>query len=156
MTQIRHALAACWLFSALLLAACASEPVRYGDKALESRLKQFTPVPEKISLYVCRAQSALPFRHPAARVLVNDANVGVLELNMFLHVVLEPGTHVVASDIGFPTSPRKITISGQSGSVVYLWIGQPGGWNPVTIDFFQTEEQARGCVSAALLAASKP
>jgi len=145
------------LLASLALAACGSGPVYLGDKAIQARLKLFQPIPGKVSLYVCREQDYRPVYHPTGNVLVDGRSVGILGLNTFLQVPIEPGEHLVEVDFNVPTPSRKIRISGEAGSIVYLWIGQPGrGWSPLTIDFFHNDEQARECVSGAALAVPKP
>ena len=134
-----------------LVSGCAS--VQYGEKSREAELKKFMPIPGKVSLYVCREQAFLVAAGVRTVVVVDNEPIGTVKPNMFVHAVLEPGKHgVLMRNDGLASGSGGFeTFEGKANDVVFYWIGVTGkGFGVLTVDHFDTEQDARNCVSGAL------
>ncbi len=133
----------------LLLTGCAS--VTYGDKNHEQELKQLKPIPDKMSLYVCRENAVFFGAGARTTVYVNQAAIGTLKPNNFAHVSLPPGRHEVYLDRGpLNTNSGVLVIEGKAGEVVYVWAGMTGaGFGTMTVDWFPSDKEAIQCVQGA-------
>jgi len=132
------------------LTGCAS--VQLGDKTVEAELKQFKPVAGKTSLYVCREPAMLVATGVTTQVMVDGRDIGAVKPNMFVHALVEPGTHGVGmrNDGIAGTSSPWISIQTQAGEVAFLWIGVTGkGFGTYTIDHFESPQKGRDCVTGA-------
>lgn len=135
---------------AMSLASCATYQPGPASRAAE--LKQFVPVPGKTSLYVCRESALLVARGVKTVVLVNNTPIGTVKANSFVHTELEPGKHgVLLRHDGLSSgSGGFMTIDTGPGEVRYLWVGVTGnGWGVLTVDDFDTLEEAQDCVRNA-------
>ena len=132
------------------VSGCAS--VQYGDKSREAELKRFMPIPGKVSLYVCREQAYLVAAGVRTVVVVDNEPIGTVKPNMFVHAVVDPGKHgVLMRNDGLATGSGGFeTFEGKANDVVYYWIGVTGkGFGVLTVDHFDSEQDARNCVSSA-------
>lgn len=138
------------LAAILALTSCATYQPGSASRAAE--LKQFAPVPGKTSLYVCRESALLVARGVKTVVLVNNAPIGTLKANSFVHAELEPGKQgiLLRHDGMSSGSGGFMTIDTEPGEVRYLWVGVTGnGWGVLTVDNFDSLDEAQGCVRGA-------
>ena len=135
----------------VLLSGCAS--VQYGDKTAEAELKKFSPVPGKVSLYVCREQAFLVGAGVRTVIFVDNEAIGTVKPNMFVHAILEPGKHgVLMRNDGLASGSGGFeTFEGKAGDVVFYWVGVTGkGFGVLTVDHFDSKRDAMNCVSGAV------
>lgn len=135
---------------ALLVSGCAS--FKEGDKSREAELRRFEPVPGKVSLYVCRESALWVARGVTSVVLVDNETIGSVKPNTFVHAVLEPGKHgVLLRHDGLGSgSGGFITFDAQADALKFLWVGVTGkGFGVLTIDNFDSETEAKACVTGA-------
>lgn len=147
---MRHLALAAIVVAASTLTACAT--YQPGSVTRAEQLKRFEPVPGKTSLYVCRESALLVARGVKTVVLVNNNPIGTLKANSFVHAELEPGTQgVLLRHDGLSSgSGGFMTIDTAPGEVRYLWVGVTGnGWGVLTVDDFDTLEEAQDCVRGA-------
>jgi hypothetical protein len=145
MTLTRIAIATLFVIS---LAGCAS--VKYGDKGAEARLRELQPVPDKVSLYVCREAAAFMGAGNRATAVVDNRAIGTLKPNNFAHAVVEPGAH----DIYIKRNPGgdsgTLSIRAEAGAVVVVWVGMTGGgFGVLTVDNFASKSEGERCVKGA-------
>lgn len=136
--------------AALILSACAT--YQPGSMNRAEDLKRFEPVPGKTSLYVCRESALLVARGVKTVVVVNNIPIGTLKTNSFVHAELEPGQQgVLLRHDGINSgSGGFMTIDTAPGEVRFLWVGVTGnGWGVLTVDDFDSVEDARKCVRGA-------
>lgn len=139
------------VFAVLLtvwLGGCAT--VKYGDKGTEANLRELTPVPGKVSLYVCREAAAFVGAGNRATAVVDRQPIGTLKPGNFAHAVVEPGSH----DIHIKRNPGGdsgvLTVRAQAGEVVIVWVGMTGGgFGVLTVDNFASKSEAERCVKGA-------
>lgn len=145
MTLTRIAIAILFVIS---LAGCAT--VKYGDKSAEARLRELQPVPDKVSLYVCREAAAFMGAGNRATAIVDGRAIGTLKPNNFAHAVVEPGAH----DIHIKRNPGgdsgRLTIRARAAEVVVVWVGMTGGgFGVLTVDNFSSRSEGERCVKSA-------
>ena len=106
-----------------VLCGCAS--VKYGDKDTEATLKKVQPVPDKVSLYVCREKALLFGAGVNTVVFVDNAPIGTLKPNTFAHVVVLPGKHqIFLRRDGIATGNSGIlNVDAKPGEVAFVWAG---------------------------------
>ncbi len=139
---------------AFTLAGCTSVPFALGDKDAETRLKAFPVLPGKTSLFVCREDTGYAASSLTTEVLVSGSSIGSVKPGTFVHGVLAPGRHTIEMRNDGPHRGTAIQIDAKASELAFLWIGVTGrGFGQYTIDFFQTDEQARACVAKAAYAA---
>ena len=134
----------------LLLSGCAS--YQAGSATRADELKRLEPIPGKTSLYVCRESALLVAKGVKTVVLVNNKPIGTLKANSFVHAELEPGEQgVLLRHDGMSSGAGGfMTVTTGPGEVRYLWVGVTGnGWGVLTIDDFDSQEEARKCVRGA-------
>jgi len=134
----------------LLLSGCAT--YQAGSATRADELKRLEPIPGKTSLYVCRESALLVAKGVKTVVLVNNKPIGTLKANSFVHTELEPGEHgvLLRHDGVNSGSGGFMTVTTGPGEVRYLWVGVTGnGWGVLTIDDFDSEDEARKCVRGA-------
>lgn len=139
------------------LAGCAS--FQEGSKSREAELREFTPIPGKTSLYVCRENALLVARGVSSVVLVDNEAIGTVKPNTFVHTVLEPGKHgVLLRHDGLGSGQGGFeTFESKAGDVRFFWVGVTGkGFGVLTIDKFDTEADARACVKGATYSVKAP
>lgn len=138
------------LAASVFLSGCAT--YQAGSLSVSEQLKRFEPVPGKASIYVCRIPAVLVARGVKTVVYVDNEAIGTLRQNSFVHTVVEPGKHGVllrhdginAGAGGF--MPFEVS----AGEVRFFWVGVTGkGWGVLTVDNFDSEEEARECVLGA-------
>ncbi|HUL64478.1 MAG TPA: hypothetical protein VLW55_07660 [Burkholderiaceae bacterium] len=135
----------------LTLGACAEFPEgQEGDKGKEAELRKFVLVPGKSSLYLCRPAILLDSDMKSV-VRVDNQPLGTLKRNTFVHAVLRPGTHDVVLKNGGPSGyTHAMTIDARPDEVRILWVGVTAkGFGVLTVDHFESEAEARACVSRA-------
>lgn len=138
------------LVAAAVLSACAS--FKEGAKDREAELRQFQPVPGKVSLYVCRESALWVAKGVSSVVFVDNEDVGTVKPNTFVHTLLEPGKHgVLLRHDGLGSgSGGFMTFDGQPGDIRFFWVGVTGkGFGTLTIDNFDSDAEARACVTGA-------
>lgn len=139
------------LFSALviiLLVGCAN--TKYGDKDTEARLRQFQPIPEKTSLYVCREAASIVGAGGRATVVVDGNPIGTLKPSNFAHSIVDPGIHNIYLKVSPGFDSGTLQISSQAGEIAFVWVGiVGGGWGGLSVDFFSTKREAENCVQSA-------
>ncbi|WP_284620725.1 hypothetical protein [Aquabacterium humicola] len=145
---MKHALVL--LAISVALSGCATATL--GDKTTEAELKKFTPIPGRVSVYVCRP-NLFTGSAVGVEVIVNGTSIGSLKTNTFAHTSVAPGKVAVflrRKGIG-PNSGDSGTLELQasSGDVRIVWAGQAGLIGPVTVDSFNTLADAEACVRAA-------
>src|SRR3546814_17951380 len=69
------------------LGGCATYQVGSADAA--AQLKRFDPLPDKGSVYVCRESALLVARGVKTEVYVDNANIGTVKQNRFVHTEVE-------------------------------------------------------------------
>ena len=119
---------------------------------MSDQLKRFEPVPEKASIYVCRIPAALVARGVKTVVYIDNQAIGTLRQNSFVHTVVEPGKHgVLLRHDGLSSgSGGFMPFEVSAGEVRFFWVGVTGkGWGVLTVDNFDTQAEARACVSGA-------
>ena len=132
------------------LSACAS--VHFGDKTTEAELRKFTPIPGKVSLYVCREQAHLVAAGVRTVVFVDNEAIGTVRPNMFVHATLEPGKHgILLRNDGLASGTGGFeTFEGHENDIVFYWVGVTGkGFGVLTIDHFDSTQDAMSCVIGA-------
>ena len=138
------------LVAALALVGCAS--FKEGEKSKEAELRQFSRVPGKVSLYVCRESALWVARGVSSVVFVNNESIGTVKPNTFVHAILDPGKHGVQlrhDGLG-GGSGGFITFEGKADDVKFLWVGVTGkGFGVLTIDNFDAEAEAKACIAEA-------
>jgi hypothetical protein len=134
----------------MLLGGCAS--FQTGDKGTEAELKKLISVPGKTSLYICRESAFLVAAGVRTRILVDNEEIGTVKPNTFVHTVVEPGKHGVLlrhDGLGSGTG-GLITIDTKPNEVAFLWVGVTGkGFGVLTVDHFDTKQEAIDCVTNA-------
>jgi hypothetical protein len=136
--------------AALSLAGCAT--YQPGTQSVSDQLKRFEPVQGKASIYVCRIPAAWVARGVKTVVIVDNEPIGTLRQNSFVHTVVEPGKHgVLLRHDGLSSGAGGfMPFEVAAGDVRFFWVGVTGkGWGVLTIDNFDTEAEARECVSGA-------
>ena len=134
----------------VFLSGCAT--VQLGDKAREADLKKFTPIPGKVSLYVCREQAYLAAAGVRTVVLVDNEAIGTVKPNMFVYTTLEPGRHgILLRNDGLASGTGGFeTFEGKANDLVFYWVGVTGnGWGVLTVDHFDSAQDAMKCVRGA-------
>ena len=134
----------------VMLSGCAT--YQAGSATRADELKRLEPVPGKTSLYVCRESALLVAKGVKTVVLVDNKPIGTLKANSFVHAELEPGEHgvLLRHDGVNSGSGGFMTVTTGPGEVRYLWVGVTGnGWGVLTIDDFDSEDEARKCVRGA-------
>ena len=134
----------------LLLSGCAT--YQAGSATRADELKRLEPIPGKTSLYVCRESALLVAKGVKTVVLVDNKPIGTLKANSFVHAELEPGEHgVLLRHDGMSSGAGGfVTVTTTPGEIRYLWVGVTGnGWGVLTIDDFDSQEEARKCVRGA-------
>lgn len=135
----------------ILATLCGCASVQYGDKNAELSLKQLKPIPDKVSLYVCRENAAFFGAGARTTVYVGKTAIGTLKPNNFAHVVLPPGKHEIYLDRGALSGHSGVlTVDAKAGEVEYVWAGMTGGgWGTLTVDRFDSTSDAAKCVRDA-------
>ena len=77
----------------ITITGCAS--FQEGEKTKESELREFSSIPGKVSLYVCRESALWVAKEVSSVVFVDNEVIGTVKPNTFVHTVLEPGKHGV-------------------------------------------------------------
>ncbi|MDE2370050.1 MAG: hypothetical protein KGN16_13860 [Burkholderiales bacterium] len=150
MNQIARMVA---ISSIALLGACAS--VQYGDKVSEAELKKFLPLPDAVSLYVCREQALLFAAGVRTIVMVDNQPIGTLKPNMFAHAIVKPGKHEVflKRDGIYGGQSGVFTFDAKAGDLAFVWAGMTGmGFGTLTVDAFDNVSSAQDCVKGAAYA----
>ncbi|WP_407352836.1 DUF2846 domain-containing protein [Luteimonas sp. R10] len=122
-------------------------------------LKRFEPVPGKASVYVCREPALLVARGVKTVVLIDNEPIGTLKQNSFVHTEVEPGKHgVLLRHDGINSGAGGfMTFDVESGDVRFFWVGVTGnGWGILTVDDFDSEAEARACVTGAEYSVAAP
>lgn len=139
------------------MAGCAS--FQEGPKSRETELRKFESVAGKTSLYVCRESALLVARGVSSVVFVDNEPIGTVKPNTFVHTLLEPGKHgVLLRHDGLGSGAGGfMTFDTKPGDVKFLWVGVTGkGFGVLTIDNFDTEADAKLCVSGATYSIKAP
>jgi hypothetical protein len=147
---MKRALEVLSLGAMLFLSGCAT--VQYGDKTTEAELKKFTPIPGKVSLYVCREQAHLVAAGVRTVVFADNEAIGTVRPNMFVHTTLEPGKHgILLRNDGLASGTGGFeTFEGHASDVVFYWVGVTGkGFGVLTVDHFDSTQDAMSCVIGA-------
>lgn len=133
----------------LLLAGCAT--FQPGDKATANKLRDFDPIPDKLSVYVCRVP-AFGAGGVTSNVLLNGADIGALRPNSFVHTAVAPGKHtVMLRNDGVARNSGVLEIEGKAGELVFVWAGMTGlGLGTYTVDHFGSAKQGMNCVQSAV------
>jgi hypothetical protein len=139
-----------FLLAIVALVGCATATL--GDKNSERELKQFGPIPGKVSLYICR-EDTFNGGGVGTEAFVDGSSLGGLKTNTFAHTVTEPGDISIflrrkgvnqnSGDSGV------LKVTGKPGEVVIVWAGPAGFMGPLTVDRFTAETDARNCVQKA-------
>jgi hypothetical protein len=133
--------------AALLIAGCSSPPVHLGTETDALRLKEFVPVPGKGSVYVCLENRPIPILRSTYVVMMDERPLAALRQNSFLHTIVDPGTHAVRVNV---RHARVLNFEAKAGEVVIIWMGMTGGGvGALTVDFFESPQEARSCVEGA-------
>ena len=143
--------------SALVLSACAS--FQEGDKGREAELKKFLPIAQKTSVYVCRESALFVAKGVSSVVFIDNQAIGTVKTNTFVHTVVEPGTHgVLLRHDGLSSgSGGFMTVETKPDEVKFFWVGVTGkGFGVLTIDNFDTDAEARACVTGATYSVKAP
>ena len=138
------------LASATIVSGCTS--IKYGDKETEAELKKFQPVPDKVSLYVCREPALLVAAGVKTEIFVDDEPIGTLKPNMFAHAVVSPGKrYIFLRKYGIGTGNSGVlSVDSKPGEVTFVWAGMTaGGFGVLTVDFFDNTNAAMRCVKGA-------
>jgi hypothetical protein len=135
----------------LILAGCAT--AKFGDKAVEASLKSFQPIPDKVSLYVCRVD-AFSGGGVGTEAFVNGQSIGALKPRTFAHTGLPAGNISVflrRNGIGVHSGDSgSLELAGKAGEVLIVWAGPAGAFiAPLTVDRFPTQAEAESCVKDA-------
>ena len=147
---MRYKSLAAIMLAATVLSGCAT--YQAGSPTVSDQLKRFEPVPGKASIYVCRIPAALVARGVKTVVLVDNTPIGTLRQNSFVHTVVDPGKHgVLLRHDGMSSGAGGfMTFEASAGEVRFFWVGVTGkGWGVLTIDDFDSEADARRCVTGA-------
>jgi hypothetical protein len=134
----------------LCLSGCAT--YRVGKLDTATMLKRFEPIPGKASVYVCRVPAVLVARGVKTEVYIDNQNIGTLKQNSFVHTEVEPGKHgVLLRHDGMNKGTGGFeTFDVNAGDVRFFWVGVTGhGWGVLTVDNFDSEADARKCVTEA-------
>lgn len=134
----------------VMLSGCAT--YQTGSATRADELKRLEPIPGKTSLYVCRESALLVAKGVKTVVLVDNKPIGTLKANSFVHAELDPGEHgvLLRHDGVNSGSGGFMTVTTGPGEVRYLWVGVTGkGWGTLTVDDFDSEDEARECVRGA-------
>lgn len=130
------------------LAGCAS--IKYGDKETEAKLRQFQPIPDKTSLYVCREAAAFVGAGNRTTVVVDGKPIGTLKPGNFAHTIVDPGTHDIFIKLNPGGNSGTLPVSSQAGEAAFVWIGMVGGgWGGLSVDFFSNRREAENCVKSS-------
>ena len=90
----RIILAACAATAVILCASCASVPLATSD--LDYAAKEFTPHPEKATLYIVRPSSIVAVAQTVTPML-DQRPLGRLTSGTYFMVLVDPGSHQVAA-----------------------------------------------------------
>ena len=134
----------------LLASGCATYQPGNADRG--ALLKQFEPVADKASVYVCREPALFVARGVKSEVYINNENIGTLKTNSFVHTVVEPGKHgVLLRHDGINRGSGGFeTFEVGPGDVRFFWVGVTGkGFGILTVDNFESDAEARACVTGA-------
>ena len=143
--QASNALAA--LAMSFVLSSCST--AKFGDRAIEARLKNFEPLAGRVSLYLCREPSsgaAASFQN--AEALVNGRTLGAIDNNTFAHTDLPPGriSTMLKRDDG--SNSGLLELQGKAGDVLFVWVGARP-FTPLLIDSFTNPVEGQACVREA-------
>jgi hypothetical protein len=147
---MKYAMAAVAVAALVLVSGCAT--YQAGTRSVADQLKRFEPIPGKGSIYVCRVPAALVARGVKTVVHVDNEPIGTLRQNSFVHVAVEPGKHgVLLRHDGLSSGAGGfVPFEIAAGEIRYFWVGVTGkGWGVLTIDDFDSEADARRCVTGA-------
>ena len=126
--------------------------MKYGDKDTEASLKRLQPVPDKVSLYVCREKAVLFGAGVRTVVFVDGEPIGTLKPNTFAQVAVPPGKHdIYLRRDGLATGNSGVlNVDAKAGEVAIVWAGMTGaGFGALTVDYFDNRNEAESCVKGA-------
>ena len=147
---MKHSILAVALVACAFLSGCAT--YQPGSVSTAEQLKQFQPVPDKASIYVCRIPAVLSARGVKTVVYLDNEAIGTLRQNSFVHALVEPGKHgVLLRHDGMSSGAGGfMPFEVAAGEVRFFWVGVTGkGWGVLTVDNFDTLADARECVADA-------
>lgn len=133
-----------------LASGCATYQPGSADRG--TLLKQFEPIADKASVYVCRESALFVARGVKTEVYINNENIGTLKANSFVHTAVEPGKHgVLLRHDGINRGAGGFeTFEVGPGDIRFFWVGVTGnGFGVLTVDDFESEAEARDCVAGA-------
>ena len=147
---MKHSLLAAALVAGTFLSGCAT--YQAGSVSTAEQLKRFEPVPGKASIYVCRIPAVLAARGVKTVVHIDNEPIGTLRQNSFVHTIVEPGKHgVLLRHDGMGSgSGGFMPFEVAANEVRFFGVGVTGkGWGVLTVDNFDTDADARKCVTGA-------
>jgi PBP1b-binding outer membrane lipoprotein LpoB len=112
--MFRKLLAATVLAGVLVMSGCASVPM--ASKSADAQAKQFTPVPDKATVYIYRNEvfgSAIKMP-----LLIDNMSVGDTASKTYVAKELPPGSHTITSKTEKDSS---VTIDMVAGQLYYVW-----------------------------------
>ncbi|MGV3681814.1 MAG: DUF2846 domain-containing protein [Acidovorax sp.] len=135
----------------LALVGCATHPP--GSPQDDAKAKQFTPAPQKASIYIYRNEN-LGGLAPLT-VKVNNQSIGQTGAMTYFHLTVEPGVYNIESE---SENTSVISVTAEPAKNYFVWQEMKMGiWAPRT-QLSQTDDAAgrKGVMQSRLLATLVP